>query len=151
MPRAEWSWRRLAGRAVVAALLVLAAIPGYLTLTPSWRPAAVRLSCALLVAIACARARRWARDAAGPYPTSPLDAPSPAPPAPVLDARFRGLRDDLIYSTRSRRYFDVILWPRLGELGGSDLARPPERRVLRRRGPSLRTLEDLIALTERRT
>ncbi len=125
-------------------------MPAYLTLTPAWRPAAVRLSCAALVALACARARRWVRDATGPYPISPLDAPPPEPPAPELDARFRGLRDDLIYSIRSRRYFDVILRPRLTDLGGSDLPRPPERRLMRRRGPSLRTLEGLIALIERR-
>ena len=40
------------------------------------------------------------------------------PPAPELDARFLALRDDVRYSIRSRRYFDVILWPRLVELGG---------------------------------
>ena len=75
------------------------------------------------------------------------------PPAagPELDARFLALRDDVIYGTRSRRYFEVILWPRLRELAGSEmLPRPADRRGLRRRGPSLRAIEELVAEIERR-
>ena len=74
----------------------------------------------------------------------------PVPPPPELDSRFLRLRDEVVYSTRSRRYFDAILWPQLGRLAGADLPRPPERRGLRRRGPALATLEDLIARIERR-
>jgi hypothetical protein len=64
--------------------------------------------------------------------------------------RFARLRDDVIWSSRSHRYFDVVLWPRLVELGGLELSRPPSRRGLLRRGPSLRALEAVIAQIERR-
>jgi hypothetical protein len=57
----------------------------------------------------------------------------------------------VIYGTRSRRYFEVILWPRLVELARSEmLPRPEDRRGLRRRGPSLRAIEELVAEIERR-
>ena len=57
----------------------------------------------------------------------------------------------MIYGARSRRYFDVILWPRLGALAGSEtLTRPADRRGVRRRGPSLRAIEALVAEIERR-
>jgi len=148
--RAEQSPRPLAGRAIAATLVVLAALPAYLSLEQSWRPAFVRLSCAALVAAGCVRARRWVRAAAEPPPISVLDAPPPAPPEAALDARFLGLRHDLIWSTRSRRYFDAILWPRLCALAGPDLPRPAERRWMRRRGPSPSALERLVAEIERR-
>jgi hypothetical protein len=46
----------------------------------------------------------------------------------------------------------VVLWPRLVTLAGSGAALPypPRRRVLGRRGPALRVLEDLVARVERR-
>ena len=147
---AERSRRRLAGRAIVATLLVLAAIPAYLTISPAWRPAVVRLACAGLVAVGCVRARRWVRDAMEPHPVSALDAPPPARPAPELDSRFLRLCDDVTFSTRSRRYFDAILWPRLCELAEADLPRPAERRGMPRRGPSLSALQALIAEIEKR-
>jgi len=140
-----------AGRAIAAALVVLALIPAYVSLSPAWRPAAVRLSCAALVVAGCMRALRWLRGAVGPPPDSPLDAPPPEPPSLELDARFVGLRDDLVSSARSRRYFDVILWPRLSELAGRDLPRPAARRgIFRRRGPAWASLEALVAEAERR-
>jgi hypothetical protein len=147
---ARRSGRRLAGGAIVAALLALVALPVYLLISPSWRPAAVRLSCAVVVAFGCVHARRWARDALAAPAMSPFDAPPAPPPAAVLDAGFRKLHDDLIASTRNRRYFDVILWPRLSALAGAELPRPAERRVVNRRGPSLHALEGLIAEIERR-
>jgi hypothetical protein len=148
--RAELSRRRLVGRAIVAALVVLAALPAYLALSPPWQPVAVRLACAAIVAAGCARVLRLARGAMEPASVSPLDAP-PAPAAvPELDARFLGLRNDVIYGTRSRRYFDAILWPRLSGLAGTDLPRPAERRGYRRRGPSMGALARLVTEIERR-
>jgi hypothetical protein len=144
------SGRGLVGRAILAALVALVALPVYLTMSPAWRPAAVRVSCAVIVAIGCAHARRWAREALAVDTVSALEAPPPPPPEAQLDARFLRLRDDLVAGTRSRRYFDVILWPRLHALAGSDLPRPAGRRVLARRGPSLQALEALVALIERR-
>ena len=148
-PRGERSPRSLAGRAVLASLVVLAAIPLYLTLDPSWRPLVVRLACAGLVAAACLRVLRAAGSAVQTDTVSPIDTPPPPPPEPELDSRFLRLRDELIFSTKSGRYFEVILWPRLCGLAGTDLPRPPARRGLRRRGPSLASLEDLIARIER--
>lgn len=145
------SRRRLVGGAVLVALVALAAIPAYLALSPSWRPVAVRLACTAAVIAGCVRALRWARGAAAPPVVSPLDAPAPPAAVPELDARFLALRDDVIYGTRSRRYFDVILWPRLGALAGSEmLARPANRRGFPRRGPSLRAIEELVAEIEKR-
>lgn len=151
-PRAERSPRSLAGRAILVSLIVLAAMPLYLSLDAAWRPLIVRLACAGLVAVACARVLRGLGRAVESDTVSPLDAPPPPVPEPELDSRFVRLRDEVVFSTRSRRYFDAILWPRLTGLAGADLPRPPERRGLRRRrGPSLAVLEDLIAGIERRT
>ena len=147
---ASRSGRRLIGLAIVATLLALGALPGYLLIPPSWRSAVVRLACAVVVAVGCVYVRRWARDGLAASAISPFDAPPAPPPAAELDAGFRRLHDDLIASTRSRRYFDVILWPRLSALTGAELAPPGERRVARRRGPSLHAIERIIAEIERR-
>jgi hypothetical protein len=141
---------RLVARVVLLSLLALAALPAYLTVSPRWRPAAARLAGALVVAIGCARARAWARDAVAPPADAGVDAPPPPPPERVLDPRFLRLRDDLIAGTRRRRYFDVMLWPRLAALAGPDLPRPEERRGPTRRGPSLRAIEGLVARIEER-
>lgn len=141
---------RLVARAIVVALLVLAALPAYLTIAPKWRPTAARLACGVAVAVGCARARRWARDVVAAYPRSVFDVPPPPPLQVTLDPRFLRLRDDLVASTRRRRYFDLVFWPRLLALGGPDLPAPAERRLPARRGPSLRALADLIAYVERR-
>jgi hypothetical protein len=150
--RVERSPRGLAGRAILVSLVVLAAMPLYLSLDAAWRPLIVRLACGALVAVACTRVMRALGRAVERDTVSPLDAPPPAVPEPELDSRFVRLRDEVVFSTRSRRYFDAILWPRLVGLAGSDLPRPAERRGLRRRrGPTLAVLEDLIARIERRT
>jgi len=151
--RVDASPRRLVVQAFFAIGLVLAAIPAYLGLPPSWRPAAVRVACALIVVTGCIRVIRGVRRSiasGGALSTSILDASPGASLAPELDERFLRLRDDLVFSSRSRRYFDVILWPRLSELSGPKLIPPAKRRWIRRRGPSLRTLERLIADVERR-
>jgi hypothetical protein len=151
MPEASRrSRRRLVALAIVAALVALAAMPTYLALSPSWRPTAVRVACAAAVIAGCVRALRWARGAAAPSVISAVDAPVPPPAGPELDARFLSLREDVISGTRSRRYFEVILWPRLCALAGTALPRPANRRGLPRRGPSLRAIEELVARIERR-
>ena len=103
---ADRSARRLVGRSLLAMLLVLVAIPVYLVLAPSWRPITVRLACALIVAAGCVRAIRRVRRAIGEDAPSALDAPPPSSPAPELDPRFLRARDDVVFSTRSRPYFD---------------------------------------------
>ncbi|HEY7202926.1 MAG TPA: hypothetical protein VIA61_01440 [Methylomirabilota bacterium] len=145
--------RRLAGAVVVVALLALVTLPIYLTMSPAWRPTAVRLACVLALMIGCARARRWARDAILPGGLSPFEAPPEPPASAHLDPAFLRLHDDLVASTRSRRYFDVVLWPKLVALAGPGpaLPCPPRRRILGRRGPSRHVLEDLVARVEGRS
>ena len=149
-PHTDGSQRRLAGRAVLVSVVILAGIPLYFSLAPSWRPLIVRLACAALAALGCARVLRAVGRAMVTDAVSPFEAPRPAPPPPELDSRFVRLRDEVVFSARSRRYFDAILWPQLCALAGTDLPRPPLRKRLRRRGPSLAVLEDLIARIERR-
>ena len=149
-PRSDAGRQRLAARAVVGALVLLAAIPAYLSIAPAWRPVGVRLACAALAALGCIRGLRWARGAAGAPAMSTVDAPPAETPAPALDSRFLALRDDVIWSVRSRRYFDTVLWPRLLVLAGGDLPRPADRRGIRRRGPSASALDGLVAEIERR-
>jgi hypothetical protein len=146
----ERSPHRLAARGLFVMLLVAAAIPGYLVLTPAMRPVAVRLACALIVIVGCVRVTRAVKRALGPRAPSALDARPSPPPAPELDGRFLRTRRDLVVSTRSRQYFDAILWPRLLELAGNDLPRPANRRGIFRRGPALRALERLVTEAERR-
>jgi hypothetical protein len=134
----------------VASVVALVAIPVYLSLAPSWRPLLLRLAAAAIVAVVCLRAVRNVAATLEADAGSPLDTPPPAPPEPEMDSRFVRLRDEVVFSVRSRRYFDAILWPRLCALAHTDLPRPPERPGFRRRGPSLATLEDLIARIERR-
>jgi len=131
-------------------LLVLVAIPAYLALAPSWRTLAVRLGCAAIVMAVCVRLTRSVRDSIDEQPVSVLDAPPQPSAAPELDERFLRLRGDLIASTRSRQYFDAILWPRLLGIAGETLPRPAERRGLRRLGPSLTAIERLMVEAEKR-
>ena len=141
--------RRLLGRAILTALLALAAIVSYLTLPPAWRPLGVRIACTAIVIGGCVHARRIVRAALDGHPPSELDLPAPAPPAPDLDSAFRRLRDDLVFSLRSRQYFNAILWPRLLDLTGGTAQMPAAGRR-GRRGPSLPELEALIARAEER-
>jgi hypothetical protein len=149
MPRAERSRARLAAWGVLALLAALALIPGYLTVPPDWRPVVVRLACAFLVIVGSTRIIGRVRRSIEGEARSPLDPARRPARRPVLDERFTRVRDDVVFSTRSRRYFETILWPRLRKLGATELP-PPERRPLGRRGPSLRTLERVVAGIERR-
>lgn len=149
--RAKYLRRHLIGGAIVAVLVALAAMPTYLALAPAWRTVAVRLVCAVAVAAGCVRAVRWARGVVQAEDVSALDVPPPRGAGPELDSRFLALRDDVIESARSRRYFDVIFWPRLSELAGTELLQPVERRGIRRRGPSMSEISSLVAEIEGRT
>ena len=151
MPSRADRWaRRLVARGLLAVLLALVALPVYLVLDPSWRPMAVRLACALIMAAGCVRAIRRVRRAIGEDVPSALDAPPPPSPAPEMDPRFLRVRDDVVFSTRSRPYFDRVLWPRLLDAAGGSLAPPAERRRFGRRGPSPAALAGLLAEVERR-
>lgn len=150
MPPAERFAVRFVARGFVTSVVILAAIPAYLTLAPSWRPLAARLACAALVAAGCLRVIRSVRSSLAEHPPSGLAAPAAKAQAPELDERFLRLRDEIVFSTRSHHYFDSILWPQLTKLAGVDLPRPPGRRGFRRDGPSLSALASLITTVEKR-
>ena len=146
----ERSRYRLVGYGFLFVLVILGALPGYLMVDPSWRSVALRLVGALLVVVGCVRVVRSVRRSIEGGPPSALDAPFPPPRLPARDERFLRLRDDLVFSRASRRYFDTVLWPRLRKLGGDDLPAPPKGGGILRGGPSLRTLDRLIAEIEHR-
>ena len=149
-PRAERIALRLAVRGFVAVLVVLGAIPAYLTLAPAWRPLAARLACALLVATVCVRLIRAVRGSVDEPAPSALETPAARAEPPELDERFLRLRDELRFSTRSRQYFQTILWPQLSGRPGAEAPALGARRRLRRDGPPLGALERLIAAIETR-
>jgi hypothetical protein len=149
-PHLERIALRFVGRGFIAVVVILAAIPAYLTLAPPWRPLAARLACAALVVAGCVRLMRSVRSSVEAHTPSALDAPPAKAHAPELDERFLRLRDELVFSTRSRQYFNSIFWPQLEKLGGGDLPRPAARRGFRRDGPSLHALESLITTVEKR-
>ena len=117
----------------LAILALLVGIPGYLTLSPSWRTIAIRALCAIVVITVCVRVVSVVRRTLEDEAPSPLDAPPPPPRSLALDDRFLRLRDDIVFSSANRRYFEVFLWPRLRGLTHGELAEPAVRR---RRGPS---------------
>jgi len=150
MSSAEASGPRLVARGLGAALVLLVAIPAYLTLAPWWRAVAVRLLCVTIVVAVGLRVVRAARRAIEASSGFALDAVTPAPAPSELDERFLRLRDEVVFSIRSRRYFDTVLWPRLQRLAGTDLAAPPAPRGHRRHGPPRDTLARLLAEIEER-
>jgi hypothetical protein len=141
---------RMVARGFVGVLAVLVAIPSYLTLAPDWRPLAIRLACAALVAFGCVRIVRSARGATAAGAASALDAPAPRPQPVELDERFTRLRDELRFGVRRRSYFDTILGPQLRRLGGDDLPVPAPRRRAGGDGPALADLERIVAAIEAR-
>src|SRR5438128_12617797 len=82
--QAERSPRRRAGRAILAAVVVLAATPAYLALSPPWQPVAVHLACAAIVIAGCVRLLRMAlrarRSTRTPPPLPSTRRPPPPPP-----------------------------------------------------------------------
>src|SRR5437762_8410104 len=145
MPRAERSRGRLIAYGFLAGVAALLAIPAYLTVPADWRPLVARLVCGLIVFAGGLRIVGRARRAIEGAPPSPLDAAPPPRPRPELDERFLRLRDDVRFGIGSRRYFETIVWPRLCALGAAGPPPVTERRVWRRRGPSSRELERIIA------
>lgn len=156
-PRPERHWARLAASyAAFVGLLVLIAIPIYVAIDSGMRPAVARLACAAFVGVAFVHLIRSIRRPLDDSPPSPLDRPPGVAPEPTLDPLLAKLCDEVRLSALSRRYFDAILWPRLGAFAtrrrGADAALepPPRRPWLRRLGPTPATLAGLITAIERR-
>ena len=136
---------RCAGLTVV---VFVAALPIYIWVEPSWRALVARLACALVLGVALLQLRRVlaARLEAGG--ASALDAARFArAPEPAVPYHFLDLASDVRTGLRSRRYFEMVLWPRLEALAGRPLPHP---RLRPGRGPSLAGLRGVITEVERR-
>lgn len=136
---------RCAGLTVV---VFVAALPVYVWVEPSWRALVARLAAALVLGVAVLQLRSVlvARLEAGG--ASALDAARFArAPEPAVPYHFLDLASDVRTALRSRRYFEMVLWPRLEALAGRPLARP---RLRAGRGPSLAGLRGVITEIERR-
>jgi hypothetical protein len=117
----------------------------------------VRLGASAVVGIALLRLRRAVSARVESQGASSFDrALSRETPAPQYAPRFLKLRDQLRFSAANQRYFAYLLWPGMctfyarhtGRPAG-ELTMPPGR--LLRRGPSLTTLDRVIADIEERS
>jgi hypothetical protein len=157
-PNGEPSWLRLlAGHVLLAVLVAIAATPVYLWVDPAERPLVARLAVALVLGISLRSITKIFR--ARLEHTGPSEferALRPTRWREQLDSRFDRLRTDLELSSKSWHYFETVLYPQLQKLahsrGGSKSAVSldlPHRRSAHRRGPKIRTLEELIGSIER--
>jgi hypothetical protein len=157
-PPPERRWLRLlAGYLVFVGCLALIVTPLYLYVEPSYRPVVIRLAAAVVVGIALLHLRGIVRERIDAQPASAFElALHRTPMEPRLAPLFLKLRDEVRFSTTSQKYFERVLWARILAVlvrgpGGRVPAVPPVmpagRRLLRR-GPSLRTLRNLIGRIE---
>ena len=138
--------RTLAGIAVrctvLAGVVLLAAVPVYIYVEPSWRAMAARLAAALGLGTTLLQLRRALVDRLAQGGASALDeARRRRGPSPGVPHHFEELVGSVRAALRSRRQFEEVLWPRLVAL----TSRPPDRPPVRRgRGPSLASLRAAI-------
>ena len=81
------------------------------------------------------------------------DAPSATTPSATIAPRLLRLRDELKHSSRSRRYFEHVLWPELQRLAAArrgTLLSEPDSGWIPGRGPSLRALSAVVEQIEDR-
>jgi hypothetical protein len=139
---------------VLAALLVTGLVLIDLFVDEASRTTLTRLLTAVVLALAALRVRtlvRWilAREERSSFDVGPATTPGPD------RSRFHQLHDEVRFSARNRRYFDLVAWPRLvglaqAEMGAAaaSLEKPPSRSF--GRGPSLAALQKVIAAIEAR-
>ena len=143
---AERPLARVAARcAVLAAVVLLATVPVYVYVEPSWRAPVARSACAFVLGVALLQLRRALADLLAEGGDSALDAARGRRPEPSVPHHFVDLASDVRAALRSRRYFDRALWPRLEALTSRPLVRPSVRPG---RGPSLASLRDVITAIE---
>lgn len=132
--------------AALAAVVLLATVPVYVWVEPSWRALVVRLASAFVLGVALLELRRALADRLEDH-GSPLDAARGRRRAePAVPYHFLELTHDVRAALRSRLHFDKVLWPRLTALASRPLARPPVRRG---RGPSLARLREALDVIEK--
>ena len=145
---AERPLARVAVRcAVLAAAVLLATVPVYVYVEPSWRALVARLASAFVLGVALLQLRRALADRLAEGGDSALDAArGHRRPEPSVPHHFIDLASDVRAALRSRRYFERALWPRLQTLTSRPLVRPSVRPG---RGPSLASLRDVITAIEK--
>jgi len=155
-PLIERRWvRGLGGYLFFLILLSVALTPVYLSVESSNRIIVIRLGTTLVLGVALVHLGRVARRRIHAQPPSAFERALDQPPVEFrLAPLFVRLRDEVRFSMASQQYFAGVLWIRLQSLlarrprqGEGDLAMPPGRRWLRR-GPSLATLRDVVAVIE---
>lgn len=132
--------------AVLAVVVLMAVVPVYVFVEPSWRPLVARLGAAFVLGVGLLQLRAAvAARLAGR--TSALDEARGRPaPAPAVPLRFQELMEDVRAARRSRSHFERILWPRLTALARRPLVLPPARRG---RPPGLGAVRAALAEAER--
>jgi hypothetical protein len=152
-PAEERHWSTIATR--LAGVIVAATVPALIFLPAAMRPTILRVMLAIGLASSIlyllTRLSRAVRttDAGGfEHALEPRALPV------RMDASLARLADELRHSRSDRRYYERILRPRLLALakrrGAEDLPAPPPPGWLKRRGPPLRHLADLVDHLEKR-
>ena len=138
---------RLALRfAALGGVVLLATVPVYVWVEPSWRALVARLASALVFGVVFLELRRALAERLADGGASALDAArGRREPEPDVPYHFQQLAGDVRAGLRSRQHFEKVLWPRLAALASRPLFRPPVRRG---RGPSLASLRKVIAAIE---
>ena len=144
--------RQRAGIAVRYACLVvfviLCAVPVYVFVEPPWRGLVARLASALVLGVALLELRNTLAQKLARHEASALDgARVHRMTEPGVPPRFLALAHEVRAAVRSRRYFEMVMWPRLLALSVRPLHRPPTRRP--GRGPSLASLDDVVTAIEK--
>jgi hypothetical protein len=145
--RAEPRRLALVGRyAILAGVVLLAAVPVYVYLEPTWRALFARLIASLVLGMALLELRGILAGRVASQGTSALEA-ARIPPVtePGVPHRLLELTASLRAGLRNRGHFERVLWPRLTALATRPLVPPPPRRG---RGPSLASLRNLITTIE---
>jgi hypothetical protein len=134
--------------AVLAGVVLLATVPVYVYVEPSWRALVARLAAGLVLGVVLLQLRRALVDHLAGIGASPLDeARVRRGPGTSVPHHFVDLVAAVRAGLRSRRHFEEGLWPRLSALATRPLDPPPRRRG---RGPSLASLRAVIDEIERR-
>lgn len=133
--------------AALGGVVLLATVPVYVWVEPSWRALVARLASALVLGVTLLELRRALADRLQDSGASALDAArGRRGPEPAVPYHFLQLQGDVRAALRSRQHFEKVVWPRLAALASRPLVRPPVRRG---RGPSLASLRKVIAAIER--
>lgn len=147
----------LARYAVFIVVLGLVATSTYAAVDAEDRPTVLRLAVAAFVAVVLIHVQsHLRRPPEGTEPSAFERARRGEPAETKIAPAIVRLQKQVEYCVASRRYFDDRLWPSLVQLAEERGTRqqlhepPPARRWLRRRGPSLAAIAELVRRVEGR-